>query len=160
MIPISKSIARAVILFLITSVTIYLIWTEGRESGSFIYPCKIHHLTNRTCYEKSGDLFMRQNLMTTSYKKGFIFCGKIRNCDSSPCNQEILMNYNYFGFGRENDEYELGYFPWTYLFLIVLCGVSFAVTWISFIPIFEYYRDKNLNLDLDDNKETELVSIQ
>lgn len=145
-------ILLTIFLFSCTCVTSYYVVTMSR---SFEYPCQVRSVINRTCGESQGILFMKENVITNNFYRGFINCGKVRNCETSPCNIKYTKDTDFFCYHDNDDIYELLGFPRKLLFLISLFCVFLFCCYHSSIEIFTYFRDKSLK-----TKEIEMENVE
>jgi len=59
-------------------------------------PCTITAVLDRKCYERYGHYYLDQFVQINGNGNAYIECGKVINCDTSPCNFEFSIGDSYF----------------------------------------------------------------
>jgi len=102
--------------------------------------CNVTKILNRGCYEiqGSGVLMMTQYVQVNDNATAAIGCGKVNNCETSPCRFNVVL-FNTYGCSLENENYyKLPNYPHG-LYLFSGC-VLFVSVIISIFLIYLTYR--------------------
>lgn len=98
----------------------------------FINPCKITAINNRICSERLGDLYLQQNVTINNDSYAVLDCGKIRNCETSPCNfYKVAVGETLYCYKDKHDIYHCSE-RWFAIQLII----SFMILIVSGMFIF------------------------
>ena len=95
--------------------------------------CTITAVLHRECYEKDANYYFNQFIEINGNRKGFIECGKVINCVTSPCNFEYKIGDSYFCGLSTSNLYLVPDSPLSWI-IISICGL-FACTYVLTIII-------------------------
>jgi hypothetical protein len=112
------------------------------------------------CYEKGGELYMEQYFRLDNNRTGYISCGSVANCETSPCKKEITFGKLYECKLR-GDVYEIDNSP-AGLYVLFVCMALFAFASLT-TPMglfgrcmgLSYYHNKRENDALLTNDTSE-----
>ena len=110
--------------------------------------CTVKQLTYRNCYESLGKIYMEQYFVSDDNKTGFVLCGPVINCITSPCYEDIVIDKNYWCV-TYNNYYRIvryGYFGLDIFGIVVIFGLlilSLIFIAIKFFNIFNDFKDHN-----------------
>lgn len=99
--------------------------------------CTITNITSRNCYENQGKLYLEQYLIIAEKEIGFILCGPVLNCHTSPCNFNIVIGQEYWCFEYANIYRIVEYAPGKTIFGIIVIFILIII-WIISLIIFLY----------------------
>lgn len=106
-----------------------------------ISPCEITAINNRICHEKYGDLFLNENITINNDGHTLLYCGKIRTCETSPCNVNYNVGDKVYCY-RDDSGYHLDvWLPIRLPFLIFIMVISGLFLCAKFLR--EIYSDKS-----------------
>jgi hypothetical protein len=97
--------------------------------------CIIEEYTNKNCFESQGQLYMDQYVKINNNRTGFIMCGPILNCLTSPCNIKTNIGDSYNCMLYSDNMYQINNYPAEYILLSVVLSV---ITTISYIMTIIY----------------------
>jgi hypothetical protein len=57
--------------------------------------CVVERLMYANCYEKGGELYLEQYFRLDKNRTGYVSCGSVTNCETSPCKKDITFGKLY-----------------------------------------------------------------
>lgn len=144
-----QSISNKIYLLIFLLISISLIIGNTFLIKSVIQStCTVKQLTYRNCYESLGKIYMEQYFVSDNNKTGFVLCGPVINCMTSPCYEDIVIDKNYWCIPY-NNFYRIvhyGYFGLDIFGIIVIFGLLIISLIFIAIIIFNICNDmKNHN---------------
>lgn len=119
----------SVLILLCTGLSISLYFTV-RHTVKQSSVCIIEEYTNKNCFESKGILYMDQYVKINNNRTGFIMCGPILNCLTSPCNDKTYIGDSYYCMIYSDDLYQINNYPVGYIVLSVVLSVITNITYI------------------------------
>ena len=136
---------KFVILFFLTFGTIKSV---QYINNNFI-DCKVTKILNRHCYEYNGAIWLEQYVQINENELAFTICGKVLNCETSPCIVDIKLNNTYSCFLYKDTLYNLPYVQNNMRLIFTITTLLISIFLISFTLHLILYCDSNIvNSDL------------
>jgi len=128
--------------------TIAVIKSAQYTHNNFI-DCKITKILNRNCYDYNGAIWLEQYVQINENKLAFTICGKVLNCETSPCIVDIKLNNTYSCFLYKDTLYNLPYVQNNMRLIFTITTLLISIFLISFTLHLILYCDSNIvNSDL------------
>jgi uncharacterized protein YneF (UPF0154 family) len=141
--------------YILLSVVFFLLFL-GSSIGAFfairqiargMSTCVIEEYTNRHCYEANAKIMLEQYFKIDGNRTGFVLCGPVLNCLTSPCSIGITVGDSYNCILFRDDVYwinMLGEYPIYICLTILLCLVSFILVGFSFYYIARFWKNNSI----------------
>ena len=124
--------------------TIAVIKSAQYTHNNFI-DCKITKILNRNCYDYNGAIWLEQYVQINENKLAFTICGKVLNCETSPCIVDIRLNNTYNCYLYRENLYNLSNGDNGKLFFITLTVLVSALLTYTTIHFILYDRINIVN---------------
>lgn len=137
---------RRIRLLIVGTAILAMIIVGGGFGLEVAHRCEILAAPTRSCYESSGDLYLELyasafdltlNVSTTIFK----YCGRVRDCQTSPCDYDYKVHQEYYCSYYRNNRPDLMIisFPGLYPRLLTSDGIFGFVVFIvgcACVPAF------------------------
>lgn len=129
--------------------------------------CIIEEYTNRNCYERNANLILEQYVKIDKNRTGFILCGPVLNCLTSPCNGAPKIGSSNKCMLYKKDLYWIDEYPTGLVFgaivificIVVIFGLLIILLIFLVIDSYIYKYQFYDKIDSDDNVNMEDSNI-